>query len=129
MPNGKRQKNNLFCFYLVLLIRNQMYYNNLYKSMKNQISIILVVIFNLVFVSLLPAQEADHHFTLKDALNYALTNSVAIQQSILDQERATHTVSEIRSQALPQLSGSGDFNYFPNIPTQILPGEIIGQPG
>lgn len=97
--------------------------------MKTQINFILTTLFALIFINVSQAQESIETFSLKEALNYALTNSIEIQKSILDQEQADYAVAEIRSQALPQITGSGDLNYFPNIPTQLLPGEIIGQPG
>lgn len=97
--------------------------------MKNKINLILSSFFVLILSQVSLAQGSSQTFSLKEALNYALTNSIAIQKSILDQEQADYAVSEVRSQALPQLNGNGDFNYYPNIPTQLLPGEIIGQPG
>ncbi len=95
--------------------------------MKTKIlSSILILMF---FAALSKAQDGSQSFTLKQTLIYALDNSIAIQKARLDQEQADHKVNEFRGQALPQISGNGQLQYFPNIPVQLLPGEIIGQPG
>lgn len=77
----------------------------------------------------LKSQVEDQHFTLDQALQYALKNSIDIQKSILDQKQADHLVAEVRGTGLPQVNASGQFQNFPNLPTQLLPGEIIGEPG
>lgn len=75
------------------------------------------------------AQVPEYNFTLKEALDYGLENSLSIRQAVLDQEQAEAKVGEVRSSGLPQVTGEGQFQNFPNLPTQLLPGEIIGQPG
>lgn len=97
--------------------------------MKVSLKIACIFLFGIVAWSPSAAQDSSYTFSLPEALRYALDNSIQIQKSILDQKQAEYKVSEVFSQALPQLSGSGQFQYYPNIPTQLLPGEIIGQPG
>src|SRR5690606_20484907 len=77
----------------------------------------------------LAAQVESEHFTLDAALQYALKNSIDIQKSILDQKQADHLVAEVRGTGLPQVNASGQFQNFPNLPTQLLPGELVGEPG
>ncbi|WP_210465815.1 TolC family protein [Rufibacter roseolus] len=67
--------------------------------------------------------------TLKDALNFATTNNVAIKQAQLDEQGAEYKISETKGSGLPQLSGTGQLTVSPSVPTQLLPGEILGQPG
>lgn len=79
--------------------------------------------------SALLAQPEEHSLSLKDALQYGLQNSIQIRQAALDQKSADYQIGEVRSSGLPQLNGEGQLQNFPNLPTQLLPGEIIGQPG
>lgn len=97
--------------------------------MKLSLKIAAALLFGFAVWQPASAQDSSFTFSLPEALRYSLNNSIAIQKSILDQKQAGYKVSEIRSQALPQISGSGQLQYFPNIPTQLLPGEILGQPG
>lgn len=68
-------------------------------------------------------------FTLKDAVRYALTNNEAIKKSILDERSAEFKIKETKGSGLPQLNASGQLNAFPALATQLLPGELAGQPG
>lgn len=99
----------------------------MFKMKKKMIGAILVL--SASFPPHLKAQVEDQHFTLDQALQYALKNSIDIQKSILDQKQADHLVAEVRGTGLPQVNASGQFQNFPNLPTQLLPGEIIGEPG
>ncbi len=88
---------------------------------------LLILIISLPILS--NGQVDAHSFTLKQSLEFAMTNSIDIQKAILDQKQADYVVKEVKGTGLPQISGNGKFQNFPNIPTQLLPGEIIGQPG
>src|SRR5690606_13709153 len=44
-------------------------------------------------------------------------------------KQADHLVAEVRGTGLPQVNASGQFQNFPNLPTQLLPGELLGEPG
>lgn len=93
---------------------------------KNVIMLFAVVIASTLTVN---AQQAVSTMGLKDVLAYGLKNSIAIQQTVLDKEQAEYKVGEVRSSGLPQIDAEGKFQNFPNLPTQLLPGEIVGQPG
>ena len=47
----------------------------------------------------------------------------------LDIDYAETQVNELKAQGLPQVSGSADFSHTFKIPTQIIPGDFVGQPG
>ena len=47
----------------------------------------------------------------------------------IDQTIAQQKVNETIGIGLPQVNLEGKYNYFLNIPVQLLPGEIFGQPG
>ena len=103
---------------------------NITIRMKTALKYLIIPGWILIALSSGKAQDSTaYSFNLNQALKYALSNSIEIQKSILDQQQATYKVNEVRSQALPQINGSGQLQYFPNLPTQLLPGEFFNKPG
>lgn len=84
-------------------------------------------------LSLIPiasaAQVEEQAISLTEAVKFALEHNATVHQARYDQEISEYQIKEVRSSGLPQISGEGQFQGFPNLPTQLLPGEIIGQPG
>lgn len=72
---------------------------------------------------------AQQSFTIDDAVKYALENNVNIKKAKIDQTIAQQKVNETIGIGLPQINLQGNYNYYLNIPVQLLPGEILGQPG
>ena len=96
--------------------------------MKITIKLTQLGIMLLLFPSLLTAQTA-YELSLQEALKYGLEHSISIQQAEQDKQIAKFKEGEILSAGLPQITANGQFQNYPNLPVQILPGEIIGQPG
>jgi outer membrane protein len=67
--------------------------------------------------------------TLQECIAYALKNNEDITKAVYDQQISENQVKEIKGTGLPQISGSGKLEYYPSLPTQILPGELAGMPG
>jgi outer membrane protein len=59
--------------------------------------------------------NAQQTLSLKDALNYAIANNTNIRKAKLDIERGRYKVEEVRSQALPQITGNAGLTYNPII--------------
>ena len=95
--------------------------------MRSKTPVILLLI--LLNTSVAMAQETPDTMNLRETLEYALDNNVDILNSELDADKAEHQIGEVRSSALPQINGSGELQYYPNLPTQLLPGAIVGEPG
>ena len=68
-------------------------------------------------------------FSLFEAQSYALENAEQIKRSELDLESAEKQVIETRAMGLPQINGTVNFQQLINIPTQVLDGALVGQPG
>lgn len=66
--------------------------------------------------------------TAKDAVRLAIRNSPTVRNALLDIQIQEQTNREVTSAALPQITGTGQVTDFLAIPTQQLPGEIVGQP-
>ncbi len=90
--------------------------------MKNWIKILALTVFST-------NAYAQKSFTMDEALSYALENNVNIKKAKIDQTIAQQKVYETIGIGLPQINLQGKYNYFLNIPVQLLPGEIFGQPG
>lgn len=67
--------------------------------------------------------------TLKEALNYALQNKADAKKSKLQIENSEYQIQEIRSRALPQISGNASLTYNPILQTNVIDGGSFGQPG
>ncbi|WP_236977116.1 TolC family protein [Membranihabitans maritimus] len=72
--------------------------------------------------------QADS-LTLDDIIEFAIQHNPDVRNSQLDQLSNNASIKEITSQGMPQISASGNYNNNYALPQQILPGEIIGQPG
>jgi len=77
------------------------------------------------------AQQSDTivKLQLKDALRYALSANQEARKAKLDVENSEYKIDEVKSRALPQISGSAGLNYNPILQKSALPGEIFGKPG
>lgn len=72
--------------------------------------------------------HAQQSFTMEQALQYAYENNVNVKKAKIDQVIADKKVKETIGIGLPQIDLNGSYNYFLNIPVQLLPGELAGQP-
>jgi outer membrane protein len=67
--------------------------------------------------------------TLKEALTYALENKADAKKAKLQVENSEYQIQEIRSRALPQITGTGNLTYNPILQTSVIDGSSFGQPG
>ena len=78
----------------------------------------------------LSAQTNDTlRFTLTEAIDYAVKNNLQLKSTQLNEENNRFRIKEVRAGALPQLNGSGSGVDNFSRATQLLPGELLGQPG
>jgi outer membrane protein TolC len=50
---------------------------------------------------------------VKQAVDYALKNSIAVRNALIDYKIQEQVNREVTSMALPQVSGSASINHFP----------------
>lgn len=67
--------------------------------------------------------------SLKDALEMAIRTNQDARKARLDIENSAYQIDEVRSRALPQVSGNGNITYNPILQKSALPGDMLGQPG
>ncbi len=72
--------------------------------------------------------QTKNEFTVQQAVDYGLKNAVQVKNALLDVLIQEQSNRDIASAAYPEIKATGGFNDYLNIPTTLLPGEIIGQP-
>jgi len=86
-----------------------------------------ILLASLCWSGLLTAQDA---FSLEEAVEYAVQQNADVRLSQLDVAAAEGRIQETLAQGLPQVDGTIDYQYFIQIPVQLLPAEIVGgKPG
>jgi len=76
------------------------------------------------------AQEANKtSFSLQESIDYSLKHSPNYLNAELDLKNADYRRKEITGMGLPQVNGSIDFKDYLAIPTSLIPGDFVGQPG
>ena len=89
----------------------------------------------LLLASVLRAQQPAgaappvYEFSLPQAIDFASKNSVFVKNALLDYQIQVQSNRATTSQALPQITGNLGLTDYIQIPTTLLPGELIGQPG
>ncbi len=73
------------------------------------------------------AQESNA-FSLEDAVQFAFSNNLQIQNAQLNIQDADQQIYERRSIGLPQISGELGYQYYPQRPISVLPEELAIDP-
>ena len=90
---------------------------------------VYITILSIMFTQMIMNVYSAENMALKDCINYAIANSVDAKKSALDQKQTLFQIGEARSNGLPQINAFGSLDMNPSIPTQLLPGELLGMPG
>jgi len=91
--------------------------------------IIILAGFLLSFYGPAFSQTQPARLTMPEAIKYALANNESIKKALLDEKSAEYRIKETKGSGLPQVSGNGTLTMNPALATQLLPGELAGQPG
>ncbi|MXV51200.1 TolC family protein [Pedobacter sp. HMF7647] len=70
-----------------------------------------------------------HNFNLQQCIDYAYEHQVSVKNAQLDIKKAEYKVKETIGIGLPQIDGTANFQDYLKLPTTLLPGEFVGQPG
>lgn len=83
------------------------------------------ILFTLALASTFFSQAQEvHKFSVADAVNYALKNSVAVKNALADIKIQEQVNREITAAAYPQVNGSIGVQHFPSVATQTFPNFI-----
>lgn len=77
--------------------------------------------FCLLVFSLCPVMTRAQSFSMDEAVAYALANAIEVQDKNLQIARADKDIKEFLSTGLPQVNGSANYQYFIDIPVQLVP--------
>lgn len=93
-------------------------------------TILIVCILLLSGTELAGQTPEPMQVSLDKARQHALEHNLELQNARADARIAQRRVWEITAQGLPQVSGSVGYQYFTDIPTNLIPAEFFGgQPG
>ena len=77
------------------------------------------------------AQKKDSSafsFSVQQAIDYAMQNENSIKNAVLDEAIAKKKVNEIMGMGFPQIGSSLDVKDFLEIPTSLIPAQMLGGP-
>jgi outer membrane protein len=81
------------------------------------------------FAQVAATDTTKYNFTIADCVNYAYQHQHDVVNANLDVTSAAYHVKEVIGQGYPQISGTANFLDYLIIPTTLIPGSFIGQPG
>ena len=91
------------------------------------------VMFLLLFIaaaSMVHAQSANSYaFSIQQAVDYAKKNNAQVKNALLGIQVQEQINRGIASAAYPSITGNGTITDYINVPTQVIPGDFVGQPG
>jgi len=87
---------------------------------------ILLLLVAFAGITQVHAQDANSSFSLKQAIEFAMSNQPNVKNAQLDEAIAKNKVDEIIGIGTPQINASADLNKFIDIPTSFVPAEFFG---
>ncbi|MFC2102750.1 TolC family protein [Bacteroidota bacterium] len=75
------------------------------------------------------AQGISNNMSLKEAVTYGMNGNTDIKKQNIAILQSRQQVQEVISYGLPQINGTATLSDNLILPEQLLPGELIGQPG
>lgn len=98
--------------------------------MKKIITLLIFIVTGIqAFSQLQPNSVQTFNFSIVDCLKYANDHQSTIVNANLDIKSAEYRVKETIGIGLPQISGQATFTDYLKLPTTLLPGEFLNQPG
>jgi len=98
--------------------------------MKKIITILIFITAGFkAFAQLQPNSVQTFKFSIADCINYANDHQSTVVNANLDIKSAEYRVKETIGIGLPQISGQATFTDYLKLPTTLLPGEFLNQPG
>lgn len=97
------------------------------NTLKNKPGIIKPIILTILIVGAISAEAGEPlRLSLEDAQKYALEHNLELRNAKADANIASRQVWEITASGLPQIDGSVGYQYFTDIPTNLIPAEFFG---
>ncbi len=92
--------------------------------MKNQVSLLLALtlLSNVAF-----AQAPVRKLELEESIKLAIANNAQVRKHKLERQLLERKAKEARQSVLPEMKAGVNLDWYPLLPTQLLPGELFGQ--
>lgn len=89
----------------------------------------VILLFALIFsISCLFSQSAPPRLlALEESLKLALANNAQVRKNKIDRQQLERKFKEARSAVLPNINANVGLDWFPLLPTVLLPGQLFGQ--
>ncbi len=97
--------------------------------MKHVSKYALILVLTMIVYHTRAQEPANGNYSLQQAIEYSLKHSPNYLNSELDLKGAEYKRKEVTGLGLPQISGSIDVKDYLSIPTSLIPGDFVGQPG
>jgi len=98
--------------------------------MKKIITILIFIVTGIqAFSQLQPNSAQTFNFSIAECIKYANDHQSTVVNANLDIKSAEYRVKETIGIGLPQISGQATFTDYLKLPTTLLPGEFLNQPG
>lgn len=88
----------------------------------NKICLFIIV---LLFSDLTVQAQDARSFSLEEAIQYAQTNHSNVKTAQLNIASAKAEVKDVRAIGLPQVNGGVEYNYYVDLPTQLIPNDAF----
>jgi len=72
--------------------------------------------------------QATHSFSIQQCVDFAHSHNTQVKNAMLDYQIQVQTNRNVTSGALPNISASGAFTDYIDIPTTLLPGVLLSPP-
>lgn len=92
--------------------------------MKYLLSIALCL---MLLVNAATAQNLTHQLQLEESIQLAIANNAQVRKSKLDRQSLERKAKEAKRAVLPEVNAGVSLDWYPTLPTQLLPGELFGQ--
>jgi outer membrane protein len=101
-----------------------------YKMKKELlVTVLLSWLLGTATAQVVPPNNETHNFTLQDCINYAYEHQDTVINAKLSVQSTEYRIKEIIAGGLPQINAGATFQDYLKLPTTLLPGEFVGQPG
>ncbi len=87
---------------------------------------IYIIFFSLIIASFTMMAQADsvYSFSVNEAVEFAMDNNINVKNAEFEIRKAKWKVWETTAIGLPKVSGSVEYQNFPDIPTQLMPNFV-----
>ncbi|MBC7588259.1 MAG: TolC family protein, partial [Chitinophagaceae bacterium] len=97
---------------------------------KQRLKYVLFLLLFIAAASMVHAQSANSYaFSIQQAVDYAKKNNAQVKNALLGIQVQEQINRGIASAAYPSISGNVSLTDYIEVPTQVIPGDFVGQPG